>query len=40
MLVRALDNPKKICYKIKKKLKQLLKEDKTTINAWLRIPIV
>ena len=39
MLVRALDKPKKISLKMRKnKLKQLWKEGKTAINAWLTIP--
>ena len=39
MLVRALGKPKKISFKMRKnKLKQLWKEGKTAINAWLTIP--
>ena len=39
MLVRALGKPKKISSKMRKnKLKQLWKEGKTAINAWLTIP--
>ena len=39
MLVRALVKPKKISFKMRKnKLKQLWKEGKTAVNAWLTIP--
>ena len=39
MLVRDLDKPKKISLKMRKnKLRQLWKEGKTAINAWLTIP--